>query len=1187
MLEQLCSELSVFRATNSSCKWNSTLHFCRIEFSNPPDHSYDPLIDDDFIHDILLKTIHRGTSPFTSYSSELLIVEIYGKPFHIKEQEKSGRGSIAYSFDPELLRNYREFTDLVDPWTGNVDSVLFDPEHPDNERQLFSRLINTFGSRIAHFTYPQIQLSEILTSGPADAFMAQRADFVLNFPNGSGLILEPGDHDDPNQISLDRRRDAEFTKIGIQTLRPRNTEIGHSDTYRQIREHLKEISATHFLQEPQNRNDEKNLSCNYLFLLPAMITRLERLLLHFMFKQGLIHRKELRIGVIERDLECAEISLMSFVDRVQRLAGLYGIACEIPMIELFVQRNSSYRYGDLSHLDMSANICDSFENVPLDLVLDVGIKCNSLTPVDARGDCHFGSVRQSFKHNRPVRFGYRTHARSIKIGEDTEKLMNSFIQDFFRKHELRPGQGPILRNVLSQKSTIGLLPTSAGKSLCYQLASLLTPGTTIIVDPIVALMKDQVQSLGEQYGIDRVLAWHAGAGLHDQDITAILGGNVMMFVSPERLLRPTFRTAMKALNAADIYINYAVIDEAHCVSMWGHDFRPSYLTLERNFREYCTFQNKPPVLVALTGTASQLVLIDLKRELNIQDLEAIVRPDTFDRPELRFSLVRCTNDQKNGMLSQIMTGIAGRLNVHDLHQEAHGIIFAYTPNELWGLFGAYVANATNHVQTVLQSGDGELRYGIYTGGAPKDSGIGRKDWDNYKDKTLSAFKRGKIRLLFGNTAVSVGIDNEYLNYIINYKMPQSMEAYYQQCGRAGRAGQRSECYLMFSDDKPKDTQKWLNREVAAMPKRWDDLGTVAYFHQNNFPGKLADIRGALVVFGKLFGNTDDMGMAEVPMYLTPQMALRDAERTERYLSYWLILGVLSDYEVTGMERNTIYHVRRDDAVERFLKEKNQTALSAHIVDHLHAYLSRYRPTARMDVEKELDRRPEGTLREKSIGYLVSFIYDQIEYQRREAIRTMVSFCNETDISPDKLRMRIKSYFDSSKKFSAGLLEMTHDIPGFESVATLLNRIEGFDDVEHLYWETRRLLDERFRADWASANVFAIAYRTKSAPSEGINRVFNDISESLLNEVGQDKCLQFLTSFLSYLTILDKVFGENLISASLIASCLGELYRKRPLVAFSLINSMNVTDDYRQFMTLFIANQQLKEITHAQYSRTIR
>jgi len=123
-------------------------------------------------------------------------------------------------------------------------------------------------------------------------------------------------------------------------------------------------------------------------------------------------------------------------------------------------------------------------------------------------------------------------------------------------------------------------------------------------------------------------------------------------MSPERLLRPRFRSSMRALNAADIYINYAVIDEAHCVSMWGHDFKPSYLTLEKNFHDYCTFQGKTPVLVALTGTASQLVLIDLKRELGIQDLEAIIRPDTFDRPELHFNLVACHSTDKTEMLKE-------------------------------------------------------------------------------------------------------------------------------------------------------------------------------------------------------------------------------------------------------------------------------------------------------------------------------------------------------------------------------------------------------------------------------------------------------------------------------------------------------------------------------------------------------
>ena len=506
------------------------------------------------------------------------------------------------------------------------------------------------------------------------------------------------------------------------------------------------------------------MAANYLFLLPSLLTRVERLLIHFFLRQGLLHKEPLRIGIIERDLQCAELALASFIDRVTRISTLYGIDSNFPEIQIFVQRNPDYSIGDIGQLDILVQECDTFRELDLDLILDVGIKCNRLTATVVNAGTPVGSVRQVSAHNRPLRFGYRAQPQPLDWNSGTGDVLNSFVQDFFRKYALRPGQGPILRSVLAQKSTIGLLPSSAGKSLCYQLAALLTPGTTIVVDPIVALIKDQVQSLTEQYGIDRVLAWHAGAGLHDQNVAAFLAENLIIFLSPERLLRPRFRSSMHALNAPYIYINYAVIDEAHCVSMWGHDFRPSYLTLEKKFRDYCTFQGKRPLLVALTGTASQLVLIDLKRELGIQDLEAIIRPDTFDRPELHFNIVTCPSNNKPEMLKQVMVSITRRLNVQQLDTDAHGIIFAYTVKELWELFGQYVGNAGNHVRTILNGRtDEECRYGIYTGSPPKDSGFNAREWGKYKDKTLSLFKRGAIQMLFGNTAVCVGIDNEQLN----------------------------------------------------------------------------------------------------------------------------------------------------------------------------------------------------------------------------------------------------------------------------------------------------------------------------------------------------------------------------------------------------------------------------------------
>lgn len=1185
LLEQIGAELSFIKAAGLHCEWNQTLHFCRTELISTQ-FGYEPTENHDFLYDVFLKGLLRGKRPFASHFAEQLIITRYGENVGLREDNRTGKGSITYSHNEILPECYAAFSDVVDSWSGDLAELDLDPEHPENERDLFGRLINRFGARIAHYISPQAEIASLLPLQEANAFLSQRVDFLLSFPNGKSLIIEPGDHDTANQITLDRLRDNAFRRHGIETIRLRNKDIRSHEFYEEIAQHLDDLGVLKYLDVVQQQDPTYHQAVEHLFLLPSLVVRMERLLGYFLLRQGLLHRPELRIGIIERDLMCAEIGMASFLDRLIRLARLYGIELEHPLIHLYVQRDEAAGYESaLDGFEIPVEIHQTLDGISLDLLLDLGIKCNALTRPVSKGAPHVGSVRQTFPHNRSVRFGYRAKTRSISVADSTtDKVLESFVQDFFRKYALRPGQGPILKKILSQKTTIGLLPTSAGKSLCYQLAALLTPGVTIVVDPIVALMQDQVQSLAEHYGISRVLAWHAGAGLHDQNVGALLSENLMVFIAPERLQRPTFRAAMNALNAADIFVNYAVIDEAHCVSMWGHDFRPSYLTLERNFRDYCTFQGRMPVIVALTGTASQLVLIDLKRELNIQDMDAIIRPDTFDRPELNFNLVKCSSDNKTETLGQVMSAIARRLNVQDLATEANGIIFGYTPHQLWKLFGQQVGEAQEYVRTVINGNAQQIRYGLYTGSSPSENRhalFSANEWSIYKERTLAAFKRGEISMLFGNAAVSVGIDNGRLNYVINYLLPQSMEGYYQQCGRAGRSGQRSECYLIFSDDTPQTTQQWLNREIDQMPNRWDDLGTVAFFHGTTFPGQAEDVHGALKVFRLLFGFADENDMVEVPEFLEPGMIPSIAERTERYISYWLILGVLVDYVVTGMAGNTVYRVRRHEAVERFLRERNESSLKAHIIDHLHRFLSRYRPTLRSDVEAKLNSRKEDGLSGKSIAYLVDFIYSQIEYQRREAIRTMVTYCNEKDTSPDQLRARVRAYFDSSEKFSEGLLEMADGTAVFTVVAALLDRVEAFDDAEHLYWETRRLLDERFRADWAAANLFAISYRERGAFSDTFMRLFDDMVADLKGD--KSTANEFLDGFMTYLCRLDKIFGEQ-VSGSLLADCMGRLYERQRLVYLGLIDQINVPADVRDLMRLQVVNLQVKEIINADYSR---
>ncbi|MCF7853762.1 MAG: DEAD/DEAH box helicase [Candidatus Pacebacteria bacterium] len=1190
-LKRMSSELSIFRDERFHAEWSSSLQYFQATFENNID--YQPAADDIVLFDVMKKSLCRGPRAFCPYFLEQWIVHVYGTPFWGIEESEAGAGSIRYDFPEQLIGAYNDYTDFVDEWQGDSEDVAFDPEHPENERELFRRLVDRFGRRLAHYVTPQFNLSDILVDGEA-GFLGQRGDFLLSFPNGKSLILEPGDHGEDQHIR-DAQRDAAFQEQGIRTLRPQNQEIFNDPLYDEIHRELDGIGALNFLEE-RPRADQL-LATNYLILLPALVSKVHYLLLDFFLKRGLIHRENLTIGVVERDLECAELSITSFYEQLIRLSELYGVDAHLPRIRLLVNRNPTYRLGDLSEIQEGIHIENvaGFDSEGLDVLLDVGIKHNLLTPlIAAKNTRCFGSIRRCFPHNVPQRFMYGSRPRAISVTENTDELLASFVQDFFRKKELRDGQAPILHNVLSQKATIGLLPTGAGKSLCYQLAGLLTPGMTIVVSPTTALMDDQVQSLKNQFGIDRVLAWHSGARLLDNQAADHLISNLFLFISPERLLRPQFRINMQGFNAADVFVNYAVIDEAHCVSMWGHDFRPAYLTLEKNFREFCTFQGHSPVVVALTGTASQLVLIDLKRELNIEDLDAIVRPSSFDRPELHFRLYQCPSNQKQDVLRRILNALPGRLNIDSLEQ-ACGIVFAFTPNECWNLLGNVVGNQLQYVQNAIHDDHHAPEYGMYSGSAPYEGQndhrrtfFTQEEWNRYKNRVLVAFKRGKIRMLFGNAAVGVGIDNEFLNYVVNYKMPQSMEAYYQQCGRAGRSRQHSECVLLFSDDNPGMTQEWLNRNIRNMGERRDDIGTVAYFHNANFPGRDDEIRDAYRVFTYIFREVANAqnGMVRIPARLRQNMNRHECERTEKYLSYWLMLGVVEDYTVEGMGLNTEFVISLHRDIQDYLENRDEQRLEQHFVSQLTQYMSRYRPTTRTRVEQGLEQQNAEHLSQRCISFLVDFIYNEIVYQRRESIRTMVDFCNEEDRAAERLRARINAYFDSSE-FSGALLQMAENEPNIQRVLPLFQNVEGFDDAEHLYWETRRLLDERFRVDWAAVNLYAICYRERLQETERFLQALKTMVEGLRAEFfsNGDQC-SFLRGIIESIASLRRNFGSD-SALGLIAKIFDELWELYRLDYTSIIDNAQMPQEYSDYIHAKLLNQQLREMEDAGgYSRSI-
>ncbi len=233
-----------------------------------------------------------------------------------------------------------------------------------------------------------------------------------------------------------------------------------------------------------------------------------------------------------------------------------------------------------------------------------------------------------------------------------EKSLTYFLQNIFRKESFREGQLPILNRALQGKSVIGLLPTGGGKSLTYQIASLLQAGVTMVIDPIKSLMQDQYDNLVKN-GIDCCNFINSKLTREEKTIATnqVVESKVLFtFVSPERLQIEDFRTSLHEMHKNQVYFSYCVIDEVHCVSEWGHDFRTSYLSLGRNAIEHCKTKNKETIpIFGLTATASFDVLSDVERELsgngltNI-DSDAIVRFENTNRTELQYQIVNTAVD---------------------------------------------------------------------------------------------------------------------------------------------------------------------------------------------------------------------------------------------------------------------------------------------------------------------------------------------------------------------------------------------------------------------------------------------------------------------------------------------------------------------------------------------------------------
>ncbi len=327
------------------------------------------------------------------------------------------------------------------------------------------------------------------------------------------------------------------------------------------------------------------------------------------------------------------------------------------------------------------------------------------------------------------------------------------LNTYFGYSAFRPGQQEAIEAVLAGRDTVAIMPTGSGKSICYQIPALLLPGLTLVISPLIALMKDQVDSL-TRLGIPATFLNSTLTPAQTEERLAELRGDTykLLFVAPERFRVASFHSLIRHKE-----ISLLAIDEAHCISQWGHDFRPSYLKI-KEIRE----QAGNPTLIALTATATPRVRQDIIDQLGLNNPLLLVKG--FDRSNLKFFAIELEKDrQKKNELLRMVKAIKGS-----------GIVYVATQK------------AVPEIQTLLEN-EGISTAG-YHGGMDK----------HQRNDTQSRWLGGRAQVIVATNAFGMGIDKADVRFVIHYNIPGSVEAYYQEAGRAGRDGKTAYCILFFT-----------------------------------------------------------------------------------------------------------------------------------------------------------------------------------------------------------------------------------------------------------------------------------------------------------------------------------------------------------------------------------------------------
>ncbi len=686
------------------------------------------------------------------------------------------------------------------------------------------------------------------------------ADFTIQLPYSKpgkpGAIAIELDKDlSEIQQERNRARDKALLKSNwYSTLRLNNKDFDGTDYYYKIKNYLFDILDTEYVKRCRKNyktplweksNTKEILS---LTLMPFAIARIQRTILELLAKTNLFEKEKVRIAVVERDVPCAQVAIMDLTEQIKTLNHLLpdSFQIKLPIISLTIFATEAFKESRFRE-EPPILIDELNPDSNYDLLIDISMLQRSqsaaLPKSAAKEIITLRSTHYPDQQRKIFTAPFINYKGLLDDENDHDRLKESleyFLKSIFRKKKYSLGQLQILDRSLQRKSVVGLLQTSEGKSLTYQLSTFLQPGITLFVAPVKALIKDQVYGL-LKYDIDSTfyLDPTVDEQQKEQELEKVVKGTIQfLFITPERLQRKQFRHFLQQLYQREVYFCYGVIDEIHCVSEWGHDFRTAYMGISKKISTLCKGKNTTVPLFGLTATASFDVLTDIKEEMSVKD-NAIIRSEYVSRSELHYIIKSSEIEEKEfhdthalrnqlgahkqedliGLIEQIPKDLVKiqrylpdnksqqrlpTITPDTFHRsgEHAGLIFCPHKSGYYGVTDRYNINSIGVLRGCLDNLYllGNMNAGFYIGYDGPSFSIS-EEVEAVSNQNQIDYLNDKSSLMIATTDFGIGINKKNIRYTVHINYPQSIESLVQQTGRAGRDGKLAISYILFNDQE--------------------------------------------------------------------------------------------------------------------------------------------------------------------------------------------------------------------------------------------------------------------------------------------------------------------------------------------------------------------------------------------------